>query len=98
MRSAFSVNTFLAYDILGTARVFSRYYANLIDNTNDSFWLRIYTVYCMEILNLPIRSTLSFCMKLFCMEWLYRAESLWRAFQELMEGGSYFDGLFEAYA
>ena len=54
-----SINNFLAYDILGKASAFSRYYDNLIDNTNDSCRLRIYT----EILNLPILST--FWMKLY---------------------------------
>ena len=32
------------------------------------------------------------------MERLYRADSLWRTLYELMQGGSYFSGLFKAYA
>ena len=31
------------------------------------------------------------------MEGFYRAESLWRTFWELMEGGSYSSGFFETY-
>ena len=40
------LNIFLAYDILGTARAFSRYYDNLIDiyTINDA-WLRVYIIY-----------------------------------------------------